>query len=356
MYELARIRPDRPNGFSNGGWCYDRYPDLEPLNAGATITVADIEGPGVIRHIHVTRHGVVPRLGARDLLARGIVLEVWYDDARLPAVCCPLADFFADGCNGHGALFSNSLIECAPGSYNSYLPIPFNDRVQVRLRNDTDQDTLNYSYVEWEPLPKWDTSLGFLHATYRRQCLQVNRDSDESFFRVEGSGHVIGRQFSIVTDEPLFNNFMYIMEGNNEIDIDDRERAIDYLGTEDSFTFSWGFDQVFSGARAGMTLIDRGVPHRLSMYRFHDHLPVRFDQSLHWHINWRHERLFVDRPEWAEAVGRGGCWADFATVFYWYQSQAGGYAHDELPKVSDRMESLLQSSLAPFHASGPPGG
>jgi hypothetical protein len=90
------------------------------------------------------------------------------------------------------------------------------------------------------------------------------------------------------------------------------------------------------------------------MYRFHDHLPVRFDRSLHWHINWRHERLFVDRPEWAEAVRRGGCWVDFATVFYWYQTQSGGYEHAALPDAGDRMSGLLQSSLTPFDVSGPP--
>ena len=31
------------------------------------------------------------------------------------------------------------------------------------------------------------------------------------------------------------------MEGNNEIDIDGRQRVIDYLGTECSFGFCWGF-------------------------------------------------------------------------------------------------------------------
>ena len=81
--------------------------------------------------------------------------------------------------------------------------------------------------------------------------------SDETFFEIEGTGQIIGRQYSIVTDEPLFEKFFYIMEGNNEIDIDGKERAIDYLGTEDSFTFSWGFQNTFIGLHAGMPLVDK---------------------------------------------------------------------------------------------------
>ena len=94
-----------------------------------------------------------------------------------------------------------------------------------------------------------------------------------------------------------------------------------------------------------MTLVDKGIPHRLSLYRFHDHMPIRFDKSLHWHINWRHERLFTDRPEWADAVARSGCWVDFASVFYWYQSVASGFEHATLAPVPERAETLLTSSM-----------
>ncbi len=54
--DVARIRNDVTTGFSNGGWRYDRYDNLKPLDAHSQITVADLKGPGVIRHIHTTRH------------------------------------------------------------------------------------------------------------------------------------------------------------------------------------------------------------------------------------------------------------------------------------------------------------
>jgi len=127
---------------------------------------------------------------------------------------------------------------------------------------------MDYSYVEWENLPEWNDNLGYFHATYHRKSFQLNKTSDEMFFEVEGAGHVVGRQFSVVTDEPVFNAgapFNIIMEGNNEIDIDGQPRRIDYLGTEDSFGFSWGFRQTFAGLHAGMTLVKTDLPIMLSI-------------------------------------------------------------------------------------------
>jgi hypothetical protein len=80
---------------------------------------------------------------------------------------------------------------------------------------------------------------------------------------------------------------------------------------------------------------------RLSIYRFHDHMPIRFSKSLRWHINWRHEKGFTGNPKWAEAVAAGGCRVDYATVYYWYQSDAGGFSHEALPAPEERQLSML---------------
>jgi hypothetical protein len=336
--DLATIRPEIRTGFSNGGWKYDRYAELQSLDAKARITVADIKGPGIIRHIHSTRHQ------PKELMARGVVLEIWFDDARQPAVLCPLADFFGDGCNGESTYFTSKLIECAPWSYNCYFPMPFRSRAKVVLRNDTDKNAMNYAYVEWENLPQWNEQLGYFHATYRRKCFQLTKETDQTFFEVQGRGHLVGRQYSIVTDEPVFRGFQIVMEGNNEVDVDGQPRRLDYLGTEDSFTFSWGFQQTFAGLRAGMPLVEHGDRNRLSIYRFHDHMPIRFNKSLRWHINWSQERGFVGNPEWAKAVERQGCWVDYATVYYWYQNDPGGFEHEPLQPLPERQQPLLRTS------------
>ena len=352
--EMAVIRPDVQTGFVNAGWKLDRYADLPSLDAKKTMPVADLKGPGIIRHLHFTRHD------PKEMAARGVVLEIWFDDAKEPAVQCPLADFFGDGCNGQAMEFSSPLIECAPWSYNCYFPMPFKSRARILLRNDTDKNLTDYSYVEWERLSKWDGQLGYFHATYQRKCFQLTKTSDETFFEIEGAGHVLGRQYSVVTEEPFFRGFNVVMEGNNEVDIDGQPRKLDYLGTEDSFTFSWGFQRPFAGLRAGMTLVKHDSPSMLSIYRFHDHQPIRFNKSLRWHINWSHERLFFDGwdnpsaeekaptgAKWAAALAKGGCWVDYATVYYWFQTVPGGYRHQPLPPVAERSKLILHPVPTP---------
>ncbi len=338
LSELALLQPRLRSGFANGLWKYDRYKQLESLDAHRRVVVADLKGPGIIRHLHITRHF------PPELMARGIVLEIRFEDAAEPAVCCPLADFFGDGCNGRATNFSTPLIECAPWSYNCYFPMPFKKRAQVALRNDTDRDAMSYFYLEWENLPKWNRRLGYFHATFQRKAFQLGKDTDETFFAIRGSGHLIGRQYSVATDEPLFKQFGFVMEGNNEVDIDGHERALDYLGSEDSFTFSWGFRETFAGLRAGMPFVSTGDLNLLSIYRFHDHMPIRFTRDLRWHINWREESGFVTSPAWTRALARNGGWVDYATVYYWYQSVPGGYAHAPLPPVQERGLLLLHSS------------
>mgnify|MGYP001036804281 CR=1 FL=1 len=152
--DVAEIKPDVRTGFSQAGWKYDRYSDLPSLDAHTRMTVADLEGPGIIRYLHVTRHH------PEQLASRGVVLEIYFEDAEEPAVACPLADFFGDGCGGESMHFSSKFIECAPWSYNCYFPMPFEERARVVLRNDTDQNLMDYSFVEWENLPEWNDRLG----------------------------------------------------------------------------------------------------------------------------------------------------------------------------------------------------
>ena len=340
VMSLPIIKKDVQTGFSNGGWAADRYRDIDTLDAHHSMVLADLKGPGIIRHLHSTHHY------KRPISTRGVVLLIYFDDAETPAVQCPLGDFFGDGCNGKSMNFSTPLIERAPGSYNAYIPMPFKTAAKVVLRNDTDIKLDNYSYVEWEPLKEWNPDMGYFHATYRRQAFQLSPNTHVTFFHTEGAGHLLGRQFSVVTDEPKFHHFHFVMEGNNEVDIDGQERRLDYLGSEDSFTFSWGFQSPFAGLHAGMPLVTVGDVNLLSIYRFHDHMPIRFNREITWSINWKHE--FWQHPQWLGPIQKareeGGCWVDYASVFYWYADSPAGFKHQPLRPVEKRIQDLLKSS------------
>ncbi|MCK5860904.1 MAG: DUF2961 domain-containing protein, partial [Candidatus Hydrogenedentes bacterium] len=67
--------------------------DARPIVAGETITIAELEGPGVINHIWNT-------VAATDRnYSRLLVLRMYWDDEEEPSVEAPLGDFFA---MGHG--------------------------------------------------------------------------------------------------------------------------------------------------------------------------------------------------------------------------------------------------------------
>lgn len=346
--DLPRIRTNRRFGSCNGGWAYDAYPHLETLDRGRAITIAEIEGPAWITSLHTTQHRIhddsLTNEQRRSLAARGVVLEITFDESSLPSVRTPLADFFADGCCGRAQHFSTPFVEKAPESYNAFIPMPFAKSARLVLRNETDYDLANYSVVEFERLPEWDPSLGYFHATWKRFSFPLHGETNEVFFHVEGKGHLIGRAWSLSTDEPFFRDFHFVMEGNNEVRLDgETTPRADYLGTEDSFGFSWGFRQPFTGLYNGINFVQHENPCLLSIYRFRASNPLRFCESLEWRVNWshewRHNADFQRRIAALHAEGKG--WVDYATTFYWYQ-EAVGFEHAPLLPLSERVQTVLR--------------
>jgi len=139
--DLCSIKKDNRSKLRNGGWAFDTYPELETLDAGKAMNLAQIEGPAVITCIHLTQHFIYEAgdLSAHErkaLGARGIILEVYFDDAATPAVRAPLGDFFADGCGGRAVYFSTRFVEKAPEAYNCYIPMPFRKSRNLGLNPD----------------------------------------------------------------------------------------------------------------------------------------------------------------------------------------------------------------------------
>lgn len=112
--------------------------------------------------------------------------------------------FFGDGCGGKAVHFGNRFIEKAPESYNCFIPMPFEKSAKVVLINETDYDFENYSFVEYTQLPEWDNSLGYFHATWERTAFQLNTQTKLPALFISGNGHLLGRSYSICTDEPFF--------------------------------------------------------------------------------------------------------------------------------------------------------
>lgn len=337
--ELARVSKRRTR-MANALWPHDAYPELPTLTPGATVTIADIQGPAVITCLHITRFN--------DSVAhRGIVLRIYWDDDPVPAVQCPLADFFADGLQGKSMLFSTPFVEKVPHAHNCYLPMPFRRRARIELTNETNHLLNGYSYVEYEDLPGWDEDLGYLHATWDRRTIHIPREV-LPLADISGRGHLVGLNLSITTTEPRFQGATFVMEGNDEHFIDgEQKQSLDYLGTEDYFSFSWGFQQTFAGLFAGITHVNHSVlPFELAVYRFRAGNVIRFEQSLRVQVNWAWEFLRYGKEtpgrrlrDWLDEVG--GRPIDVASTVYWYQVPGSGpVCANPMPALADRLRPL----------------
>src|ERR1700684_3702096 len=95
------------------------------IDAGDRAVLADIEGPGVIRHLWR------PVLPAPPERLRALWIEVFYDGADEPSISVPMLDFF---CLPHGraAPFSSALVAVNEGrGFNCTVPMPFADHLRM---------------------------------------------------------------------------------------------------------------------------------------------------------------------------------------------------------------------------------
>jgi hypothetical protein len=156
------ISPENPNGDKGQGGQATNHLGIGrkgrpciAIKGGETVTIANIQGPGVLQHFWVT---VTDKLHHRaqegNYLLRDVVLRMYWDDEVTPSVEVPLGDFF---CNGFGIRTNvNSLpISVNPtGGMNCYFAMPFHKSAKITIENQHSEEisgffyTFNYTLVD----------------------------------------------------------------------------------------------------------------------------------------------------------------------------------------------------------------
>src|SRR5690606_37872136 len=99
------------------------------VEPGERVTLADLDGPGTVRHLWMTFPPSPPER------MRAMYLEVFYDDLDAPSVSVPCLDFFGVP-HGRPVAYASALTTMQEGrGFNSYLPMPFGEHVRVELVN-----------------------------------------------------------------------------------------------------------------------------------------------------------------------------------------------------------------------------
>ena len=307
----AQAEPDEhsPGSMLGKGW---KIRPCITLPANSNTTLAQIQGPGTIRHIWIT---------VSEVAYRNCILRMYWDDEPTPSVEVPLGDFF---CCGHALRTKVNSIPIAvnpSGGFNSYWPMPFAKSARIEIENQWHQDIHGFFYqIDYE-LDELAEGLAYFHAQWRRAVTKIEHPEHVILAGVKGKGQYVGTYLAWTQ---LSNGWWGEGEIKFFLDGDEEYPTICGTGTEDYFCGAWGFGDTYSTAFLGYPLWvknENEVP-KHGLYRWHILDPIRFEtdikvtiQALGWWPNGKYQPLQDD----------------IASVAYWYQIEPHAKFPEMLP-------------------------
>jgi hypothetical protein len=325
--EITRPVAGRPMRASSGLFDPESNRDAHHVRDGQRFVLAELEGPGEIRHLWFT-------LMSRDRrYPRTMVLRVFYDGSDVPSVESPIGDFFAAG-NGMKANVTSIPIEVSSygRALNCYWRMPFRKRCVIEIHNQGTEQCTVYFQCDWLKLDALPDDAYYFHARYRQEY-PAKPFSWYTLFEGEGEGQYVGTVFSSQNTVAS-----WFGEADDRFYVDGEEvPSLIGTGTEDYFNDAWNI-RLTSHKRVGTTICEtKGEERRVTCYRWHLDDPVPFKQSLKVELE---RRSFIEVAD--PATGKRTT-HDFkyrpdycSSVAYWYQK---GVAQPkwELPPVQERV-------------------
>ena len=248
------------------------------IDAGQTLTLADVHDQGEIRHIWLTPTGIW----------RGQILRIYWDGEETPAVECPLGDFFANGLNEYAPVVSLPICVNPGSAFNCYWHMPFRKGFRITLENRNDKQVCVYYQITYIRKPV-DEAAGYFHAQFRRENPLPYKKDFVILEGIQGRGQYAG----VYMTWGVHNNLWW-GEGEVKIYLDGDEAypSICYTGTEDYFCGSYDFEnqkthqyEAFTTPYCGLAQVI--LPDslyrpqmRFGMYRWHLTDPIYFDRAV----------------------------------------------------------------------------
>ncbi|MBR4949366.1 MAG: DUF2961 domain-containing protein [Clostridia bacterium] len=300
------------------GWKVNPFQGCEP---GESIVIADIKGQGAIKHIWIADSAKAGRL---------LILRIYFDGHKNPAVECPLSDFF---CNAEYTEYRqlSSLAVCVNPSkgMNCYFEMPYFKGFRIEVENRGPEKIEVYYQIDCEEKVIPENSLYF-HAQFRRVNPLPYKEPYTILDNIKGSGHYIGTYLHWGVKS---NGWWGEGEIKFYIDGDKDFPTICGTGTEDYFCGSHNFDVdgqyiEYTTPYAGMYKVRKtnnlyAAQRYFNLYRWHITDPVYFNEDLKVTIQalgWRSEGRFCPLQD------------DISSVAYWYSDTLD----DEYPPFPDR--------------------
>lgn len=257
-------------GSSYGGRKGSPQRRLEP---GERVTLADIAGPGVIRHVWMTFPPAPPEV------MRAMWIEVFYNESTEPSVSVPCLDFFGLP-HGRPVPYASYLTSAQEGrGFNSYVPMQFEHAVRIELTNSAARHMDLYYQLDYTLQP---VEPSYLHVSFRRENPTTMRRDFVISKGLEGPGRFLG---CVVGIRVFDDGGMWYGEGELKIykDGDDALPTICGTGLEDYVGSAWGLgphDAPYAGTPIDVRRERRLMPDFVGFYRWHVPDPVMFERDL----------------------------------------------------------------------------
>ena len=317
LVSMARLRDYRCRRSSS----WDRTggnADFIPLDAGATATLLDVKGAGVITHIWFT-------INSPDQMhLKNLVLRAWWDGESSPSVEAPIGDFYGLML-GDYFVYQSALLVVAPmRALNAYFQMPFDTAAKITLTNEGKVRTNNlYFAIDYTTVPALPDNVGRFHAQYRQAApckksvntsgKNLNGADNYVFLEATGRGHFIGvtqASCKTLTDGSARATTCF----SSTVKPSPPSTAPAQRTTTTERGISTAMPSRIC-ARARRYIVDpERTGGRYCLYRWHTESFITFEKSIKATIEHGHAN---DRAD------------DFYSVAYWYQTEP----HAEFPRL-----------------------
>lgn len=169
-------------------------------------------------------------------LYKNVIMRVFWDDEKLPAIDCPVADFF-------GFAFGKpSMQSLLAGSENnicySVIPMPFDKKARIEFSYLNAKDSVLskvdlYTKIYYTLQPRNADKEGKFYAY--RNSEKTKDGQPHVFLDIQGKGHYVG---SVLQAQGLHTGMTIFFEGDDSTIIDN-EMRFHGTGSEDYFNGGW---------------------------------------------------------------------------------------------------------------------
>jgi hypothetical protein len=244
--------------------------------------LADIEGPGVVRHIWMTFPPAPPPT------MRAMFMEVFYDGAAEPSVSVPCLDFFGLP-HGRPVAYHSAFFAANEGrGFNAYLPMPFRRGLRIEVVNASTVVQDLYYQVDYTLEADVPADHGYLHVSFLRENPTTMRRDFVITDGLRGPGRFLGCAMGVRT----IDGGDWYGEGEMKLyrDGDGDLPTICGTGLEDYVGSAWGLGpHAAPYGGAPLVVLPPGTdaarsmganPAFVGLYRWHLHDPLMFERSL----------------------------------------------------------------------------